>query len=68
MFNSFKTGTPIIHSVHPPFLQKGRGRGGGETSTEFSKKEEGGLTGPQFLEGVVGKEVLTFFNGVAVFT
>ena len=67
MFNSFKTGAPIIHSVHPPpFCRKGGG--GGETSTEFSKKEEGGLTGPQFLEGVVGKEVLTFFNGVAVFT
>ena len=38
-----------------------------EPPTKFSKR--GGLTGPQFLEGVAGKEGVTFFKGegVAIF-
>ena len=50
----------IHHNVHPPFLQ------GGWASNPISKK--GGLTGPQLLEGVGGKEGVTFFRGVANFT
>ena len=30
--------------------------------------KKGGLTGPQLLEGVAGKEGVTFFRGVAIFT
>ena len=37
------------------------GGGGGEAPTQCSKK--GGLTGPQFLERVTGKEWITFFKG-----
>ena len=41
---------------------RGRGGGrGGEPPTKFSKRG-GGLTGPQFLEGVAGKEGMTFFG------
>ena len=32
------------------------------------KKGGGALTGPQLLEGVAGKEGVTFFRGVAIFT
>ena len=47
-------------SVHPPFLQEG----GVEPPTKFSKKKGGGgLTGPQLLEGVPGKEEGDFFQG-----
>ena len=44
----------------PPFLQR---RGGGEVQppTKFSKW--GGLTGPQRLEGVAGKERGDLFQG-----
>ena len=43
------------------------GGGGVEPPTQFSKM--GGLTGPQFLEGVAEKEgVLQFSRGVAIFT
>ena len=46
------------HSVHPPFLQGGRGVG-----------VEPPTKGPQLLEGVLGKEGVTFFRGeVAIFT
>ena len=50
------------HSVHPPLSDGGRV----EPPTKFSKR--GGLTGPQLLEGVAGKEGVTFFRGVAIFT
>ena len=45
-----------INSVHPPFLQ-----GKVEPPTKFSKRV--GLTGPQLLEGVAGKEGGDFFQG-----
>ena len=45
----------------------GGGRGGVEPPTKF-KKKGGSLTGPQLLEGVAGKEGMTFFRGVAIFT
>ena len=45
-----------INSVHPPFLQ-----GRVEPPTKFSKRV--GLTGPQLLEGVAGKEGGDFFQG-----
>ena len=46
---------------------------GVEPLTEFSKMGVEDLTGPQFLEGVVWKEGVTFFRGgegwgVAIFT
>ena len=44
-----------LHSVHPPFCW------GIESLTKFSKTGEG-LTGPQLLQGVGGKE------GVAIFS
>ena len=42
----------------PPHPSRGVG---GEPSTKFLKK--GGLTGPQFLEGVAGIELSDFFQG-----
>ena len=45
------------HIVHPPFLLGG----GLNLLPNFQKGE--GLTGPQFLEGVTGKEGVTFFQG-----
>ena len=48
-------GTTIVDT--PPFW-KGRG---GELPTNFSKRR-GGLTGPQLLEGVAGKEGADFFQ------
>ena len=45
-----------INSVHPPFLQ-----GRVEPPTKYSKRM--GLTGPQLLEGVAGKEGGDFFQG-----
>ena len=53
----------------PPLLSAGKGGGRGVVvalPTKFSKR--GGLTGPQLLEGVAGKEGVTFFRGVAIFT
>ena len=50
VFNSFKTGVPIIHSVHPPFCRKGGG-GWGETSTGFSKKRGWGLGRTSIFRG-----------------
>ena len=52
-------------STCPPFCW-GWGGGGFEPPTKFSKR--GGLTGPQLWEGVAGKEGITFFKGVAIFT
>ena len=43
---------------------EGRGGGGVKTPTKFSKRW--GLTGSQFLEGVLGKEGGDFFRGVGV--
>ena len=40
-------------------------RGEVETQTKFSKR--GGLTEPQVLEGVAGKEGVTFFRRLAIF-
>ena len=49
----------VNHSVHaPPFLHGGRGV---EPPTKFSERR--GLTGPQLLEGLAGKERVTFFTG-----
>ena len=45
------------HSLHPPPLCRG-----GEPPTKFSKR--GGLTEPQLLEGVTGKEEGDFFQWV----
>ena len=53
----------FIVGIPPPFLQAGGG--GLSLQPNFQK---GGLTGPQFLEGVAGKEGVTFFRGVAIFT
>ena len=50
-----------INSVYPPFSA-----GEFELPTKFSKRV--GLTGPQLLEGVAGKEGVTFFRGAAIFT
>ena len=53
----------------PPFCWGWKDVGGGiEPHTKFSKG--GGLKGSQFLEGVAGKDGVTFFKGVggAVFT
>ena len=44
----------------PPFLLGGEG-GGLNLLADFQK--EGSLTGPKFLEGVAGKEGVTFFRG-----
>ena len=44
------------HSVHPPLSDGGRV----EPPTKFSKR--GGLTGPQLLEGVAGKEGVTLIR------
>ena len=38
-----------IMGTPPPFLQGGRGRGGG-LSLQANFQKEGGLTGPQLLE------------------
>ena len=47
----------------PRFLLGGKDGGGGiEPHTKFSKG--GGLKGSQFLEGVAGKDGVTFFKGV----
>ena len=53
----------IVGTHCPLFLQ---GERGGWTSNQIFKK--GGLKGPQFLEGVTGKEGGDFFQGVAIFT
>ena len=41
-----------------------------ETVREYGHSKRGGLTGPQLLEGVAGKEGVTFFRGGggAIFT
>ena len=57
----------ITHSVRfpPSFCWKGEEEGGGcWTSDQFFKKGGGGggLTGSQILEGIAGKEWVTFFR------
>ena len=47
------------HIVCTPLFFSGRGV---EPATKFSKR--GGSTGSQFLEGVAGKEQVTFFMGL----
>ena len=49
----------VLHSMHhhPPFCR------GVEPPTKFSKRGGGGLTGPQLLKGVAGKEGGDFFQG-----
>ena len=44
-----------------PFLLRGV-----DPPTKFSKRGEG-LTGSQYLEGVAGKDGVTFFRGVKFF-
>ena len=47
----------------------GAGGGGREVWSDLLPNfKKGTLTGPQFLEWVAGKEGVTFFRGVAVFT
>ena len=58
--------------MHPIPFSAGGG-GGGEPPTKFSRGGGGGggLTGPQLLEGVAGKEWGDFFQGEwggAIFT
>ena len=53
------------HSVHPHPLFCCMGQVV-EPPTKFSKGA--GMKGSQFLEGVAGKEGVTFLGGVAVFT
>ena len=48
------------NSVYPSLLSAGGG--GVQPPTKF-KKGGGGLTGPQILEGVAGKEGGDFFQG-----
>ena len=60
---------PFFIMCPSPFLLGGKDGGGGiEPHTKFSKG--GGLKESQFLEGVAGKDGVTFFKGVggAVFT
>ena len=47
----------LTHSVHPLSARGGTGGTTGWTSNQIFKKTEGGggLTGPQLLEGIVGK-------------
>ena len=55
----------LIHNIvgtPSPFCRGGRGW---DPNQVFKK---GGLTGPQLLEGVAGKEGVTFSRGVAIFT
>ena len=58
-FREVKQSSLIHNIVGTPHLSAGGG--GVETPTKFSKR--GGLTGPQLLEGVAGKEGGDFFQG-----
>ena len=60
VFREYKMRVIIVGT--PPFCRGGEV----EPPTKFSKR--GSLTGPQILEGVAGKEGVTFFRGVAIFT
>ena len=54
-----------MHSMNPPppfFFLLGVGSGVLSLRTNFEKG--GGLTGSQFLEGVTGKEGVTFLGGL----
>ena len=52
----------LFHRVQPPLSA------GVEPPAKFSKSGGGGgLTGPQVLKGVAGKEGVTFLRGVASF-
>ena len=44
------------------------GGGGGQLNLLPNFQKGGGLTGPQLWDGVAGKEGVTFFRGVAIFT
>ena len=48
--------------MSPPF-SVGLGEGGVEPLTKFSKQEEGGLTGPPFLEGSCWERGGDLFQG-----
>ena len=62
---SFLSAHTYIVCTPAPFCRRW---GGVEPPTKFSKRG-GGLRGPQLLEGVAGKEGVTFFRGgVAIFT
>ena len=52
--------------MHPPPLSAGArgGEGAGGVSLQPNFQKGGGLTGPQLLEGVAGKEGVTFFRGL----
>ena len=51
------------HNVRFPPLSWGVGGGGGGLNLQIFKKGGGGLTRPQLLEGIAGKEGVTFFRG-----
>ena len=53
--------------VSTPFLLGDGGGGLVEPPTKFSKRKRG-LTRSQLLEGVAGKEWVTFFRRIAIFT
>ena len=50
------------HSVHPPPFLLGLGGRGLNLQPNFQKRG-GGLTGPQLLDGIAGKEGGNFFLG-----
>ena len=52
----------IVCTHSSPLLSAGREGGGVEPLTKFSKM--GGLTVPQYLEGIAGKEGMTFSGGL----
>ena len=59
--SSLSLSVSVLHSVHtPPPLSKGQ-RGEGWASNQILKKR--GSAGPQLLEGVAGKEEVTFSGG-----
>ena len=56
------------HSVHPLPLSAGAGGGGWLNLQPNFQKGGGGLTGPQLLQGVAGKEGGDFFQGELQFS
>ena len=52
----------IVCTHSSPLLSAGREGGGVEPLTKFSKMR--GLTVPQYLEGIAGKEGMTFSGGL----
>ena len=59
----FAVNVKSSHIVCAPLSVWGGSRGGGLNFQPNFQKEGGGLAGPQLLEGVAGKEEMTFFGG-----